>query len=125
MKFEEVLPALREGKAIRRKCMLDRYYHIDNNHIYDEIGQLYTFGVEADILQDDWEIIEGKKRIKLRDLTEKQYQKWFLSNCKKCDECPFRKVYCGKNPSIDGWWIRNKDLYSDKFLDQEIEIEEE
>lgn len=58
MKFEEVLPALREGKKIKRKCMPYDYYHIKNNRIVDEYGDLYTFGVEADILQEDWEIIE-------------------------------------------------------------------
>ena len=58
MKFEEVSPALREGKKIRRKCMPYGYYHIKNNHIVDEYGELYTFAVASDILQDDWEIVE-------------------------------------------------------------------
>lgn len=66
MKFEEVLPALKEGKKIKRKCMPNRYYHIENNHIINEIGDLYTFGVEADILQDDWEIVKEEKKVKLR-----------------------------------------------------------
>ena len=132
MKFEEVLPALKEGKKIKRKCMPDGYYHIDNNHIYDEIGQLYTFGVEADILQDDWEIVEEKKKVKLRNLTEKQYLKWFNANCcsrnnnkrmSDCFDCIFHNVVC--NPELSRCWVEHKDLYSDKFLDQEIEIEEE
>lgn len=66
MKFEEVLPALREGKKIRRNCMPYGYYHIKNNHIVDENGEIYTFGVEADILQDDWEIVKEEKKVKLR-----------------------------------------------------------
>ena len=64
MKFEEVLPALKAGKKIRRKCMPNRYYHIKNNHIVNENGELYTFGVEADILQDDWEIVKETKKVK-------------------------------------------------------------
>lgn len=129
MKFEEVLPALREGKKIRRKCMRDgRYYRIDNNHIFDEIGQLYTFGVEADILQNDWEIVEEKKKVKLRDLTEEQFKKWFKNNCPKYDDycrgCPFQKVKCVNREKKNDSWYLNKDLYSDNFLDQEIEIEE-
>ena len=114
MKFEEVLPALREGKKIRRKCMRpDRY------HIFDEIGQLYTFGVEADILQNDWEVVEEKKKVKLRDLTNEQY----INYCKTrthCRECLFRDVACVEWYS----WIKHKDLCSDEFLDQEIEVEE-
>ena len=123
MKFEEVLPALREGKKIRRKCMSDKYYRIDNNHIYDNIGQLYTFGVEADILQDDWEIVEEKKKVKLRDLTEGEYKKWEQINCSsnKCNDCVFNKGDCIYNAFL---WIKDKSLFSDKFLDQEVEIED-
>lgn len=58
MKFEEVLPALKEGKKIKRSCMPYGYYHIKNNRIVDEYGELYTFGVASDILQEDWEIVE-------------------------------------------------------------------
>lgn len=124
MKFEEVLPALREGKEIRRKCMPDKYYHIDNNHIYDNIGQLYTFGVEADILQEDWEIVKEKKKVKLRDVTEEQLERYCNNACRfSCATCIFNYIYC--IPSSAVCWIKHKDLYSDKFLDQEIEIEEE
>lgn len=128
MKFEEVLPALRAGKKIRRKCMSDKYYHIDNNHIYDNIGQLYTFGVEADVLQDDWEIVEELRKVKLRDLTEEQYRE-YVKGCEEgcaeriCDKCPFREVTCDLNN--DNCWFYHKDLYSNKFLDREFEIEME
>lgn len=65
-----------------------------------------------------------KKKIKLRDLTEEQYKKWYENECGsvvKCNNCPLEKVICLAR-SKDSW-IKNKDLYSDKFLDQEIEIE--
>ena len=42
MKFEEVLPALREGKKIRRKCMPYGYCHIKNNHIVRENGSIWS-----------------------------------------------------------------------------------
>ena len=75
-----------------------------------------------------------KKTIKLRDLTEEQYKQWASDHCVNFDEdcvdkvqcghCPFNWIACqilGEN-SHDLWTV-HKDLYSDKFLDQTIEIE--
>ena len=116
MKFEEVLPALREGKEIGRASSKlkitftkGEYFRLDS----------------VDLLSDDWGIVEKPKKIKLRDLTEKQYETWLAKNCyyTKCVVCPFDKVYCDSTSKNN--WINNKDLYSDKFLDQEIEIKEE
>ena len=58
-------------------------------------------------------------KIKLRDLTEEQYEK----DCEKriCAECPFHDVEC--DSKYDNCWFKHKDLYSDKFLDREVEIE--
>lgn len=62
-------------------------------------------------------------KIKLRDLTEEQYEEWKEQNCCEkisCEECIFNFVNC-----ICGYqkcWIKNKDLFNDKFLNQEIEI---
>ena len=62
-----------------------------------------------------------EKKIKLRDITVKQYIKR-ISKCKgNCDKCLLNDVHCGKK-SLQ-CWITNKDIYSDKFLDQEVEIE--
>lgn len=62
-----------------------------------------------------------KKR--LRDLTEEEYLRWRYENCvhTKCDICPFKSVVC--NIISRNTWVIHKDLYSDKFLNQEIEIE--
>ena len=64
------------------------------------------------------------KKKKLRDLTEEEYKKWVIENCDNgilsCRDCVFRYVNCDKHFR----WIHHKDLYSDKFLDQEIEVEE-
>ena len=38
------------------------------------------------------------------------------------NDCIFNKAQCAE-PSDESSWINNKDLYSDKFLDQEIEID--
>ena len=62
-----------------------------------------------------------KKRIKLRDMTAEQwdnYQNKCTTNCRKC---VFGTVNCQDSEYKDSWF-NNKDLFSDKFLDQEIEI---
>lgn len=67
-----------------------------------------------------------KKKIKLNDLTPEQYNLWLEQKCFKirCSQCPFRFVRCMRNhPQY--LWINNKSLFSDNFLDQEIEIDVE
>lgn len=65
-----------------------------------------------------------KKRIKLKDLTIKQwnYYRQYICPKMKCENCPLEKALCSEAVEDDSW-INNKDLYSDKFLNQEIEIE--
>lgn len=125
MKFEEVLPALLEGKKIRK------IYWGKNKYVYsikgessfiDQDGYTFVFRVD-DFKEDVWEIINEPKKVKLRDLTLKQYNKWRYKNCNKYDcykNCPFRALNC-----IDACWMSDKNMFSDKFLDQEVEIEEE
>ena len=129
MKFEEVLPALREGKKIKRKSMPCGYFHInEKNHVVYGKGNFYSVGLETNILQDDWEIVEEKKKVKLRDLTEEQLKRWqwLICSSDKCNGCPFSKLLGNKK---DGciynvyYCIKDKSVFSDKFLDQEIEIE--
>ena len=65
-----------------------------------------------------------KKHIKLRDLTPEQLFNYTGRICTRftpCDSCLFGKVKCFIRDS--GSWVLNKDMYSDKFLDQEVEIE--
>lgn len=72
-----------------------------------------------------------KVKKKLKDLTFEEYKDWKDENCSgeicdfsdnTCEFCPFTSVIC--NGSDKKIWVNNKDLYSDKFLNQEIEIEE-
>lgn len=127
MKFEEVLPALREGKMIKRKCWREgEYLKIDGEYLERKDcavleRKLFTDFSLKELLADDWETVKEPKKIKLRDMTESQYSK-FRKNCgyEICSTtCPFRYINCAM-----GWW-KHKEYYSDKFLDQEIEIEEE
>ena len=59
---------------------------------------------------------------KLRDVSYEEYVEW-CRKCKlaDCRVCIFDKVNC--NIGSIRSWVENKDLYSDKFLDQTIEVE--
>lgn len=69
-----------------------------------------------------------KVKKKLRDLTKEEYAKWLL-NCfycnkkGKCSDCCLGSVE--RDPAKPSCWYfhKDEDIYSDKFLDQEIEIE--
>lgn len=65
-----------------------------------------------------------KRKIKLRDMTKEDFAKWKEKKCVKisCKDCVFCKAPCTE-PNDENSWINNKDLYSDKFLNQEVEIE--
>ena len=60
---------------------------------------------------------------KLKDLTFEEFAEWARKNCSNisCSSCIFCNVECGVRNSR--CWPNHKGLYSDKFLDQEIEIE--
>jgi hypothetical protein len=64
-----------------------------------------------------------KKKIRLRDITKEQLKEWVNANCDSftCDDCIFGSVRCSFGEARG--WFNHKDLYSDKFLDQEIEID--
>lgn len=64
-----------------------------------------------------------KIKKKLRDISLEEFKVWSIKNCKQlsCEKCVFSKVFCDEFSS--DCWINNKDIYSDKFLNQEIEIE--
>ena len=78
----------------------------------------------GDFLTGENEIVKLPKKKKLRDLTIEEYEKWEERCCPNndCDNCPFFAFAC--NSSSDSCWIKHKDLFSDKFLDQEVEVPE-
>ena len=127
MKFEEVLPALRTGKKIRRTGRKkDIYISITiegdcDHYVRYNFGSVFNFN-KSDFENGDWEIVTEKKKVKLRDLTAEQVKKWIGENCNRgdyCKDCPFRCIEC-----YDTFWLSHKDMFSDKFLDQEVEIED-
>ena len=126
MRFEEILPAFRDGKKITnehiKKCGFQYIYYRDGT-IFENNGG-YRHLTDGDIVEiDDWEIVTEKKKVKLRDLTVEQSKKWIDENCNRgdhCKDCPFRCIEC-----YDTFWLSCKDMFSDKFLDQEVEIDED
>lgn len=58
---------------------------------------------------------------KLKDVTKEEFEQWRNNTCSNifCINCMFKNVICSGSPS----WINSKEIFSDKFLNQEIEIE--
>lgn len=63
---------------------------------------------------------------KIRDITAEEFEIWKNYNCKTydlhCTGCPFRASECGF-VGLRFPWYENKEMFSDKFLDQAIDIE--
>ncbi len=127
MKFEEILPAFRDGKKITnehiKRCGYQYIYYRDGTIFENNGGYWHLTDKEIVEIDDSWEIVKEPKKVKLRDLTEEQLEKWRRTNCigDKCHDCIFNKVGC---IYVAYCWIKDKSLFSDKFLDQEVEIEE-
>ena len=105
----------------------DTIYYIDEElYIYRDNEILRSDKGLNNLLNGYFKIIELPKenKKKLRDLTLEEYKKWKKQNCGNlsCKDCVFIKAKCNTN-SI-GCWVNHKDIYSDKFLNQEVEVEE-
>ena len=104
----------------------DTIYRIDEElYIYRDDEILCSDRGLSNLIYGYFKIIKlpkESKTKKLRDLTIEEWDKWKQKNCNNCDKCIFRYVSC-YNSYENCSWIKNKDLYSDKFLDQEVEVE--
>ena len=60
---------------------------------------------------------------KLKDLTFEELVKWGHKKCNyyDCENCIFNKVSC--NIYSEKCWIHHKEIYNNKFINQEIEVE--
>lgn len=62
---------------------------------------------------------------KIRDITAEEFEIWKNYNCKTydlhCTGCPFRASECGF-VGLRFPWSESKEMFSDKFLNQEINI---
>lgn len=100
---------------------LEEIYFIDNDLCLRNEEKEFFPSVFLILLRDPLRIIKFPKKKKLRDLTPEEYKKWSEKNCEpgNCDKCIFRNVSC-----LDGGscWVKHKDIYSDKFLEQEVKV---
>ena len=99
----------------------DQHLNINNEYDYPAgFGlQLFINGLYKII-----KLPKEPKKKKLRDLTLEEWDKWRRKNCGNCNKCAFNKVNCNISYEKRSW-VNNKDIYSDKFLDQEIEVEDD
>lgn len=62
---------------------------------------------------------------KIKDITAEEFEIWKNYNCKTydlhCTGCPFRASECGF-VGLRFPWYESKEMFSDKFLNQEINI---
>lgn len=63
-----------------------------------------------------------KIKKKLKYLTPEEFYNWSKENCDytECNACPFKSANC--NLYDEDSWVNHKELFSDKFLNQELEI---
>lgn len=109
----------------------EKIFYVDENLSAKEVekenskGFLYVDNMLPLFLKNPEKIIHLPKKKKLRDLTVEEYHKWECNVCIKIshcnNDCIFKNVPC--DSCNERCWIHHKDLYSDKFLDQEIEVE--
>ena len=106
----------------------DTIYYIDEKlYVYRNNEILCSDKGLSNLITGYFKIIKLPKELnkkKLRDLTPEEWEKWIDKECQltSCDNCIFRNVPCTRSINKQSW-VNNKDLYSDKFLDQEIEVE--
>ena len=101
----------------------ETFYINEELFIVDNNG--YKISVLSNLLNGTYLIIKlPKKKKKLRDLTEKEFLNWRGNNCGNCKNCIFKNVICTCAGKYERLWVECKELYSDAFLNQEIEVKE-
>lgn len=63
-----------------------------------------------------------KIKKKLKYLTPEEFYNWEKENCDhtECNACPFKSANC--NLYDEDSWVNHKELFSNEFLNQELEI---
>ena len=63
-----------------------------------------------------------KMKKKLKYLTPEEFYNWEKENCNytECNACPFKSANC--NLYDEDSWVNHKELFSNEFLNQELEI---
>lgn len=63
---------------------------------------------------------------KLKDITIKEYEKFYERNCKErknCEHCCLLNLINGCNPRFPNCWIYYKEIFNKRFLNQVIDID--
>lgn len=101
----------------------DTIYRIDEElYVYRDDEILCSDKGLNNLINGYFKIIKLPKTKKLRDLTKEEYNNYCKKNNRDCSYCPCYNVHCIIFDKK--CWFHHKDLYSDKFLNQEIEVEE-
>ena len=104
------------------KIFEDTFYFDENLLVYGRFGGVIYINLLNKVLNGYYKIIKLPKKKKLRDLTPEEWDKWQKKNCSNCSKCIFANVLC-YGSFVKESWIHHKDVYSDKFLNREIEVE--
>ena len=107
---------------------LNLYYrqgHYDNG---DYAYNSFNKSLIIDLINNPERIIKIPKepnKKKLRELTPEEWDKWREKKCRftRCENCIFNSASCLESESRYSW-VNHKDLYSEKFLNQEVEVNE-
>ena len=115
------------NEVFKTSGYIDKTFYItDDLSVIDNSGEKANILLQL-LLNGTLKIIKlpNPKKKKLRDLTQEEWDKWKNNNCAStyCGQCIFRHTSCAYCYEEDSW-INNKDMYSDKFLDQEIEVKD-
>lgn len=104
-----------------------KIYYIDEDlTVYREDTKSSSVNMLRYLLNGTYKITKLPKKKKLRDLTKEEYEEWCDANkCYRCygsnnSKCLFMNVPC--IPRLSDCWVDHKELYSDEFLNQEIEV---
>ena len=124
--FFDIL-GIEPNEVFKTSGYIDKTFYItDDLSVIDNSGEKANILLQL-LLNGTLKIIKlpNPKKKKLRDLTKEEWDKWKKNNCPStnCGQCIFKHSSCIYSCNKDRW-INNKDLYSDKFLDQEIEVED-
>lgn len=117
-----------EEFGLKNKCGdISFFYKIDENlNIFFKCSSSWerSYINLVKFFTGKYEIVKLSNKKKLRDLTKEEYKKWYRINCGtgSCANCPFVTANCSAGSKH--CWVTRKDLYSDKFLDQKVEIPE-
>lgn len=124
MKFEKILEMKRRGHKIRIANLEEKLLVP-----FGEDARYIPLSFFGKIINGDRYTIAKRKKVKLKDLTKAEYrdfwqeeERTFGKKSGSCSNCIFKNLEC--DPNLASCRIYHKDMFSDKFLEQELEFDE-